>query len=500
MPPDAPYSRRHSMPLSPDDVSFLSPGLDAFPRPPPARISSLVFPRPESPTSFIDLSDDEYAAANLAKGNAPAGPGAPVLRSKISIDTLASDDLAEEERRRKRERLAKLHRFLGSRVPAHLVLGTADPADLASLPLPQASSEEDSTGSRKTWLKRRRSSSAVILPSFRLDELERVKEELDDKEKAINVRRAHKMEKVFGVAPPQTLYHTRHCPTPRPLSSGEPTASSNSATGASTPSSFLGALPIIPASQSRTAAANNATNRTAYLPKVRTKTKKGGRPGTAESSKQLLPKDDVADGPATANANLTPVDPRHSFVYSHYQHSLNSLNDILDRDDRASLVELHEYLNSTDIPTPTLANPMLLPRPDSSSRPSDYLDDLDGTPTSNVDTLAGALERRLSLASLKSERRRSLPARTSMISLASSEISVALAGVDAMDFQQRRKRAAKLTQFFGVNYRELITDVLDSIENGVAHEGARGTLKAEEVEDLLTKLRTLKTKRTSLFS
>jgi uncharacterized protein YcaQ len=50
------------------------------------------------------------------------------------------------------------------------------------------------------------------------------------------------------------------------------------------------------------------------------------------------------------------------------------------------------------------------------------------------------------------------------------------------DFQLRRRRAAKLTQFFGVDYRELINDVLDSIENGVQHEQQKGTLHAEEVE------------------
>ncbi|KAF8963933.1 hypothetical protein BDZ97DRAFT_962306 [Flammula alnicola] len=85
-----------------------------------------------------------------------------------------------------------------------------------------------------------------------------------------------------------------------------------------------------------------------------------------------------------------------------------------------------------------------------------------------------------------------------MISLA-SEYSVTTPKPEITSFQLRRRRAAKLAQFFGVNYRELINDVLESIENGVEHEQQRGTLRAEEVEDLLTKLRTLKAKRTSLF-
>ena len=48
-------------------------------------------------------------------------------------------------------------------------------------------------------------------------------------------------------------------------------------------------------------------------------------------------------------------------------------------------------------------------------------------------------------------------------------------------FQQRRRRAAKLTSFFGVEYRELFTEVLDSIEDEVKFDAKRGSLTAEEV-------------------
>lgn len=91
-------------------------------------------------------------------------------------------------------------------------------------------------------------------------------------------------------------------------------------------------------------------------------------------------------------------------------------------------------------------------------------------------------DRRLSNASsVKSERRRSLPARTSMTSVI-SEFSLSSSKPDVSDFQVRRRRAAKLTQFFGVNYRELINDVLESLETGLELERKRGTLRAEEVE------------------
>jgi len=51
-----------------------------------------------------------------------------------------------------------------------------------------------------------------------------------------------------------------------------------------------------------------------------------------------------------------------------------------------------------------------------------------------------------------------------------------------MDFQARRRRATKLIQFFGVDYRELIKDVLESIEGGLEHERKRGTLNPDEAE------------------
>ncbi|KAI6163793.1 hypothetical protein EDD17DRAFT_1693125, partial [Pisolithus thermaeus] len=52
----------------------------------------------------------------------------------------------------------------------------------------------------------------------------------------------------------------------------------------------------------------------------------------------------------------------------------------------------------------------------------------------------------------------------------------------ATEFQVRRRRAAKLTSFFGVDYRDLIDDILESIERGVEEERGRGTLQPEEVE------------------
>jgi hypothetical protein len=89
-------------------------------------------------------------------------------------------------------------------------------------------------------------------------------------------------------------------------------------------------------------------------------------------------------------------------------------------------------------------------------------------------------------SSIRTERRHSLPSRVSLGSLA-SEYSSDLASLlqtpePGGDFQMRRKRAAKLTQFFGVHYRELINDVLQSLEKGLEREMKRGTLQPGEFD------------------
>ena len=72
-----------------------------------------------------------------------------------------------------------------------------------------------------------------------------------------------------------------------------------------------------------------------------------------------------------------------------------------------------------------------------------------------------AIGNRLSNASSSSSgRRRSLPALSSRISLDSEFSTAAPETNDVTGFQVRRRKAAKLKQFFGVDYRELINDVL----------------------------------------
>ncbi len=73
-----------------------------------------------------------------------------------------------------------------------------------------------------------------------------------------------------------------------------------------------------------------------------------------------------------------------------------------------------------------------------------------------------------------------LPANESQRHSVSSFNSFEIPAPDA--FQLRRKRVAKLTKFFGTDYRSLFGEVLESLESGVREDRSRGSLTQEETE------------------
>jgi hypothetical protein len=437
--------RRHSVPFSPDGVSFLQDDMAGT-----EAVNDF-----ELFSSSMDMSTESISndcTPTLFSVQTPNQGGRRLgIQNSSSTPSLADTcEVAEREeadRKRKRDQLAKLHRFLGSRVPVGLVLGL-DAGDDSSLPplalqVPDSGGKSDKTTKnaepRRAWLSRRRSSSSAVYPMTSHD-LDRLKENLSDEEKAINVRRALKMEKVFGVLPPQSLYHTRCSPSPihRPASPAIPSFGRWTA-------------PPSPISRSRNQSQlfERNSNQSAYKSKV----KKHYRPGTPESVQRLL-------SHSSGSFDFESQSSTMSDVYTHYQHSLHSLNDIIDRGDRASLMELRQYMQG-EVPDPLLQNL------------ADHSDFVSG--------------------SIKSERRRSLP--SPVLSMSTVESSLPTSKPETADFQLRRRRAAKLTQFFGVDYNQIIRDVLESIEKGVEEERKRGALQPKEVEVLLQKVHTLKTKQ-----
>ncbi|KAH6875001.1 hypothetical protein BKA70DRAFT_1449146 [Coprinopsis sp. MPI-PUGE-AT-0042] len=434
-------------------------------------------------TSFIDLSDDETPhddgmsstfegignghnnSKSKSKKTATTG-GASAAKRPVSMSAQSLIENMTPGRAGGR----------GTRAEARTIGQAPQASGGGSGGSPTDGNDESAAAKRTAWLRLRRRSSSAALPPTWVSDLERNKEELDTKEKALNVRRAQKMEKVFGVAPPQTLYHTRQPTQSTPALLQQPVTPTPKA---SSPAAFM-----LPSSEPSYFARN--PNQSSYQKRK----SKHTRPGTSESSKALLPKDTSPTSIKTVNdrwgkrpialGDDTVLDIRRlskgSAIYNHYQHSMNSLNDILDRDDRESLVELHNYLNGDlDLALDGEGGDELLVGP------------FDNTPTkpSPSDTITQMARRPSNASSIRTERRHSLPSRVSMGSLA-SEYS------DISSLLQSPKPEP-------VHYRELINDVLQSLEKGLEREMKRGTLQAEEFDDLLQRLRQLKIKREGIF-
>ena len=205
--------RRHSTPLSPTTVSTIWGSneddsifdgdqrsfrsnkhsrmqLSRKERP----LAAILSPVP-SHTSFIDLSDDDSAAETPGYATDRRGASFSMestIDDTASLLTLTSTEVHEEEQKRKREKLVKLHRFLGSRVPVDLALGL-DFSIPPPLPPPALPEIEPEDTRKKFRMRRRRSAS---LTEHTITREDRMKSELDMEEKALNVRRAAKMEKV----------------------------------------------------------------------------------------------------------------------------------------------------------------------------------------------------------------------------------------------------------------------------------------------------------------
>ena len=149
--------------------------------------------------SFIDLSDDD-SAAETPKDNGDNHrqslfSNQSMVDDTSSLLTMMSNEAHEEEQRRKREKLVKLHRFLGSRVPTDLALGL-DLSQSHSLLPPEVPEMEEEDTRKKFRMRRRRSSSYAEYTKPLTTQEDRMKSELNIEEKALNVRRAAKMEKV----------------------------------------------------------------------------------------------------------------------------------------------------------------------------------------------------------------------------------------------------------------------------------------------------------------
>lgn len=137
------------------------------------------------------------------------------------------------------------------------------------------------------------------------------------------------------------------------------------------------------------------------------------------------------------------------------------------QDDKVSLELIHDILHAGNDDN------------DGSSRAAKNVDD-DDHDSSEPDILCISAPDATSL----NKRRRSLPLCPSVTSLRSecSIASITTPPPEISTFEQKRRRAAKLTNFFGVSHRDIMSDILESIESGVTEERGRGNLDQAQAD------------------
>lgn len=172
------------------------------------------------PRLYSDPDSEEEEIVSAGVGAPSRSPGS---RHKTTLtqlhfpstpsltDSLYRDDVdvsSDAVKRRKREKLAKLHRYLGSKVPPELAVGIDHrapplpaiaplPDDLAALSDSEWASGASAKKKNSGWKpRRRRSSSSAAFPPSWSEVGDRIKEDLNEEEKAVNVKRALKMGKV----------------------------------------------------------------------------------------------------------------------------------------------------------------------------------------------------------------------------------------------------------------------------------------------------------------
>lgn len=278
---------------------------------------------------------------------------------------------------------------------------------------------------------------------------------MTEQDRALNVRRKAKMEKMFGANPPQGMYV------------------------------------------------------------LRTKTEEG------EISEDETLDEDPVHQPSALN----------SLEFLRHSHSLNSLNYLVDKEDRESLRNLFDEFTKQD-PISDLEEDIVFAPPedlDEEDDDEDLRDPRQPKRHPRQPFRRGSLPPTITLnlprspllsppfASLSPTWRSSPISASPTTRLYSSPVSPigpstlskkpsqsSLTSIDADQvavdgFQQRRRRAAKLTKFFGTDYRCLFGEVLESIESGVRDDQTKGTLTEEEAKELFRKLQRLRAKQDSIL-
>ncbi|KDQ14500.1 hypothetical protein BOTBODRAFT_44609 [Botryobasidium botryosum FD-172 SS1] len=332
----------------------------------------------------------------------------------------------------KRAKLAKIHRFLGSRVPPHLVLGLPQPLEEAlarDLPDPAPEPRTETRRASGNWGEKQGDNRDSWWALWEENEREGgagggsgdgdVELRLTGEQRAQCVKRKVKMEKMFGALPPQTLYQPRPPAAPQSQhdddeSYDEKGALSDAASGMSPQylqhrTSLLSLAMIVESNDKKSLTRMLACYQSGD----------DDQESLLSSSDSEIDFEDAMEEGSHAHIPRRPSNPGGVRRRSNYSM------------EQAPTIS-HAYGSA-------YAGDWVEPSPDpAEALPIDF---------------------------------------------------------NALGFQQRRRRAEKLQRIFGVDYRTLFKEVLDNIENEVKDDRSRGVLSSAELQELLAKLKSLESKR-----
>ena len=217
-----------------DSTLSTSSSLRASSTPPLTPLSSQYF------LAYHGVSGHSSHGRSLSASTTASGIAAGSVFSPDTGTHLSPEAAAALERKKKRDRLVKLHRFLGSHVPAELVLGGVTSLDQGLPPVDASttakdpgegegsgsgteegnnvigvreSNIKDATGTWGKWKGKKKSSrsGSSDLHHGSADDWAKINaaEPMTEQDRTLNVKRKVKMEKMFGEHPPQRLYLTR---------------------------------------------------------------------------------------------------------------------------------------------------------------------------------------------------------------------------------------------------------------------------------------------------
>ncbi|KAG9013809.1 hypothetical protein FRB94_000789 [Tulasnella sp. JGI-2019a] len=500
--PDRNSTWAHTLNVSPDtkDTRIIVPekelseaqvvvvDVEQTPRAPAARLS------PDILDSFgrVPRHTRPYARSSLVRSSStppvsPSGSFPSVghlhpyahggrSHSAESFQTFLTTDVAEvdaAERKRRRDKLAKLHRFLGSNIPTGLVLGEAIEANDLPEASPDGESNEEGPGKGGKWWKGLQKSSAMSASVASQDKQQpkeplMTESPLTEQDRVWNVKRKTKMEQMFGSNPPQSLYVLRSSSSVNHILESDSGSASLEPAGATTShrrhdSTMLKSLEFLRHDQSLDSLKFMIEN------DDKESLKNLFREMTKDDPLEELDEEITFAPPEGWDEDEDPNDPPEIFHLRHRRHSSS-----------AQLSAGKGIPRQVHVTTPLPSTLIAGPRSPSSAH-------ILGSPTSPTDPLRSTSEAHYLDTVNRLGKRMS----------ASSLFSLNLEAAPMDMFQQRRKRAAKLTKFFGTDYRSMFGEVLDSIEVGVLDDQTRGTLSEAEAAELLRKLRKIKLKPVS---